>query len=273
VNRPPFRRVLRAFVVRELREAASYKAAFALQFAGLMLALSALYYLARFIGVGQSRVLAPYGADYLGFALIGFVMTELQQVAVGSFAQRVRAAQLAGTLEAMLATPARPWQVLLAAPIGDFLEALARAVAYFLLATFAFGLKLSGAHVATALLAWLLAMGAFVGLGLLGAAGAMWLRKNEPVGWAISGLSVLTGGVIYPTAVLPGWLRHVGGVLPITHALEAIRRALLGGVGLAELVRSLLWLGGFCALLAPLGLLAFAAALRRARVDGSLTHY
>jgi ABC-2 type transport system permease protein len=273
VRRPPFRRVLAAFLLREVREALSYKAAIAIQLAGLLLALGALYYLARFIGVGRSAELAAYGSDYLGFALLGFILTELQQVAVGSFAQRVRNAQLAGTLEAMLATPARPWQILVAAPIGDFLEAAIRALSYLLIGWLGFGLHLQLDHAAPAIAAVALAMGAFVGLGLCAAAAAMLLRKSEPIGWAVSGLSVLVAGVVYPTAVLPGWLRGFGQALPITHALETIRRALLGGAGAAELARPLLVLAGFAACLLPLGLLAFAAALRRTRIDGSLTHY
>src|SRR5262249_54094958 len=161
MRRPSFGRVLLAFLVRELREALSYKIALVLQGGALLLALGALYYLARFIGASKNPALQPYGSDYLGFALIGFVVTEVQQVAIGSFALRVRHAQLAGTLEAMLSTPARPWQILLAAPIGDFLEAFVRAGAYILLATLAFGLRLHSAHVGPALLAGLLGLGAF----------------------------------------------------------------------------------------------------------------
>ena len=273
MRKPPFRRVLGAFLIRELREAASYKAAFILQFGGLLLALAALYYLSRFVQAAANPRLIPYGADYLGFIVLGFVFTELQQVAVGAFSSRVRNAQLAGTLEAMLATPARPWQILLAAPVGDFLEALTRCTGYVLLATLAFGLHLHGAHVGAAAAAFVLAMGAFVGLGLLAAAATMYLRKGEPIGLLVSGLSILTAGVIYPTSVLPGWLRGIGGALPITHALEAVRRALLGGAGFAELGPTLVALAVFSIVLAPLGLWAFLLALRRARIDGSLTHY
>ena len=270
---PPMRRVLGAFLLRELREAASYKAAFVLQFGGLLLALAALYYLSRFVQAAANPRLAPYGADYLGFIVLGFVFTELQQVAVGAFSNRIRNAQLAGTLEAMLATPARPWQILLAAPVGDFLEALTRCTGYLLLASLAFGLRFHGAHVGAAVCAFLLGLAAFTGLGLLAAAATMYLRKGEPIGLLVSGLSILTAGVIYPTSVLPGWLRSVGGALPITHALEAVRRALLGGAGFAELAPTLLALGIFTVVLAPLGLMAFWAALHRARIDGSLTHY
>jgi ABC-2 type transport system permease protein len=271
--RPATRRVLWAFLVRELREAASYKAAFVLGFAGLLLALAALYYLSRFVQATGNPRLLPYGADYLGFIVLGFVLTELQQVAVGAFSNRVRSAQLAGTLEAMLATPARPWQILLAAPVGDFLEALTRSVGYLLLAVLAFGMRFHGAHLGAALAAFVLGMGSFAGLGLLSAAATMYLRKGEPIGLLVSGLSVLTAGVIYPTSILPVWLRRVGEALPVTHALEAVRRALLGGAGLAELAPTLATLAAFTLVLVPIGLSAFLLALRRARIDGSLTHY
>src|SRR5207244_10643891 len=126
-------------------------------------------------------------------------------------------------------------------------------------------------HFGAAFAAFVLGMTAFVGLGLLAAAATMYLRKGEPIGLLVSGLSILTAGVIYPTSVLPGWLRSIGGALPITHALEAVRRALLGGAGFAELAPTLAALAVFTVVLAPLGLLAFLFALRRARIDGSLT--
>ncbi len=273
MRKPPFRRVLGAFFLRELREAASYKVAFMLHFGGLLFALAALYYLSRFVQAAANPRLIPYGADYLGFIVLGFLFTELQQVAVGAFSGRVREAQLAGTLEAMLATPARPWIILLAAPVGDFLEALARSVCYLLLAALAFGLRFQSAHIAPAAVAFVLAMAAFVGFGLLAAAGTMYLRKGEPIALLVSGLSMLTAGVVYPTSVLPGWLRSIGDALPITHALEAVRRALLAGAGFAEVGPRLVALAAFSVVLAPLGLWAFLLALRRARIDGSLTHY
>jgi ABC-2 type transport system permease protein len=65
----------------------------------------------------------------------------------------------------------------------------------------------------------------------------------------------------------------VGRLLPLTHALAVLRGALLVGSGLGELRSSLLALLVFAGLLAPVGAGMFAFALRRARVDGSLSHY
>ena len=78
---------------------------------------------------------------------------------------------------------------------------------------------------------------------------------------------------MYPVTVLPAWLRQVGRFLPLTHALAVLRGALLVGAGPGDLGQSLLALLVFAGVLAPVGAGTFAYALRRARIDGSLSHY
>jgi len=73
--------------------------------------------------------------------------------------------------------------------------------------------------------------------------------------------------------VLPGWLRAIGQLLPLTHVLLVMRGALLVGSGPVELRQSLIALLIFAGLLALIGVWTFSFALRRARMDGSLSHY
>jgi ABC-2 type transport system permease protein len=89
----------------------------------------------------------------------------------------------------------------------------------------------------------------------------------------IGSLSFFLSGVMYPVTVLPAWLRGVGRLLPLTHALAVLRGALLVGAGPGDLRQSLLALLVFAGALAPVGAGMFAYALRRARIDGSLSHY
>jgi ABC-2 type transport system permease protein len=81
------------------------------------------------------------------------------------------------------------------------------------------------------------------------------------------------GGVYYPVNVLPSWLNVIGQLLPLTHALELLRRSLLNGEGFAQLGGELAILAGLTLVLLPLGLLACQLAIRVARTDGSLSHY
>jgi len=116
-------------------------------------------------------------------------------------------------------------------------------------------------------------MAAFSGLGLLAAATTMLVRRLNPVAVVIGSLSFFVSGVVYPVTVLPSWLQRIGAVLPLTHALAVLRGALLVGAGPGALRGSLLALLIFAGLLAPLGAGMFAFALRRAQMDGSLSHY
>jgi len=101
----------------------------------------------------------------------------------------------------------------------------------------------------------------------------MFARRLNPVATILGSLSFFLSGVMYPVSVLPAWLRGLGNLLPLTHALNALRGALLGGASPAQIGDSLLALLVFSAVLAPLGAAVFVLALRRARADGSLSHY
>lgn len=268
-----FMRVLVAFARREARTIAGYRIAFAVRGAAFGLTVLSLAFLSRLVGAADNPHLAAYGGDYLAFAVIGLVVMDLQQVGVANLSNRIRTAQLLGVLEAEMATPVPSWIILAVGPVYEYALALARSAIYLVLATLMFGVGFPRANAGTLLLAAPLVLGAFVGLGLLSAATTMLVRRTNPVAVLLASASMLLSGVAYPVSVLPGWLRTAGRLLPLTHALELARAALLRGAGPAELSASLAALALFAAVLCPLGAGLFVYALRRARIDGSLTHY
>jgi len=81
------------------------------------------------------------------------------------------------------------------------------------------------------------------------------------------------GGVLYPVSILPSWLEPYAYLLPITHALEAMRQILLNGATLQNVIHEAQILLIFTVLLLPLGLSAFGYGLKIARKEGSLVHY
>jgi ABC-2 type transport system permease protein len=205
--------------------------------------------------------------------VLGVLAAEFQQVGVSGLAQRIRMSQMMGTLEAEIATPAPPWMVLGAPPMYEFGIAALRSAAYLVGANVLLGLDLGRANWWTLALAVPLIIAAFSGLGLLAAGTTMLVRRLNPVAMVIGSLSFFLSGVLYPVSVLPAWLRAIGRLLPLTHTLAVLRGALLVGDGPAALADSFGALIVFAGLLAPIGVAVFAFALRRARIDGSLSHY
>ena len=148
-----------------------------------------------------------------------------------------------------------------------------RSAGYLVGAKLLLGLDLGRANWASVVVAAPLVVAAFTGLGLLAAGTTMLVRRLNPVANIVGSLSFFLSGVMYPVSVLPGWLRAIGRLLPLTHALALMRGALLIGAGPTALKESLLALLLFSAVLAPAGVAVFVFALRRARADGSLSHY
>jgi ABC-2 type transport system permease protein len=268
-----YARIMWAFIRRELSALGGYRSAFVIRVLGLGLAIASMVFLARFVGAAANPYLAGYRGNYLGFMVLGLLAAEFQQVGVSGLAQRIRMAQMMGTLEAEIATPAPPWMVLGAPPMYEFGAAALRSAAYLVAATLLLGLDLGHANWLSVALAVPLVIGAFSGLGLLAAGTTMLVRRLNPVAMIIGSLSFFLSGVLYPVSVLPTWLRALAQLLPLTHALTVLRGALLVGAGPAALADSFLALLAFAGVLAPVGAVVFAYALRRARVDGSLSHY
>jgi ABC-2 type transport system permease protein len=268
---PSFVRVAAAFLRRDLRVARSYRLAFVVRVGSVLVAIASFGAMARFLGAGAHEAAVPGG--FLGFWVVGLAMAELFHVAVSTWSTRVRQAQLEGTLEAVLSTAAPAGHVVLAAGLYDLLAGLGRLAVYLVVGALVFSVDFSHADLIAAGVAFALSLLAFVGLGVLGGALTMTLRRTDPIS-AFAWLGAATlGGVFYPVEVLPEWARALSHLLPIAPALAALRAALFEGASLGALGRPLGVLAGFAALVWPLAGLAFARALRRAREDGSLAQY
>lgn len=260
-----------AFMRRDVLTEISYRANMLLGLAGGLFSVLIFFFLSQVVE-SAAPGLSQYRGGYFPFVLLGLAVTAFLNEALTGFARRVRQAQLLGTLEAVLATPIPPSAAILCQSVQPQLFAAFRAGMYIVFGALLFGAELAGGNLPAAILAILLGVLSFAALGVLSASATIVLKRGDPVAWAIGGLSILLGGVYYPVEVLPLELQALSEALPMTHTLRALREALLGDGGPA-LQRSLAVLGGFVAVLVPTALATFGWAVRRARREGSLTHF
>jgi ABC-2 type transport system permease protein len=196
-----------------------------------------------------------------------------QGVAMGTFSATIRTGQMMGTLEAMLVTPTRLSTILLASSLWSFAFTSLQVLFYLLLGVVVFGVDLGHANVAAAAVVQILTILVFSGIGILSASFTMVFKQGDPINFLFGSVSTLLGGVLYPITVLPAWLQPASYLLPLTYSLSAMRRAILLGDPLAALMPDLLPLVLFAAVLLPLSFVAFGYAVRRAKIEGSLTQY
>jgi ABC-2 type transport system permease protein len=263
-------RLLLAFLRRDLQIATAYRLNALLLVSGGLFTLTLFYFLARTVGEAP-MVRERYGTDYFSFALVGLATATLLRALQTGFASAVRAAQTDGSLEPLLGAPLSTVRVVTLMGAWPVANALLRTVGLLALGALLFGARLH-LHPVAFTLTLLLSALTFCALGLLSAAFVLVFKRGDPFTYALDALSYLFAGVLYPTDVLPPFLRAAARLLPATHALHGLRDSALRGLGPAQLLSTWLTLGAFCLVLWPLAALALSAARRHVEQAGTLPH-
>jgi ABC-2 type transport system permease protein len=261
------------FFKRDARIALSYKAAFAVQLLGNFLLLGVFYFIGQLIDASGNPMLAPYGGSYLAFILIGLALGDCAGVSLTTFAGQIREGQLTGTLEATLLSPVPLPVILVFSSLWSYFLSAFRFMLYVGLGALLYGVSLKQANVFSTLVIFVLTILCFAGIGILWASVIMLLKRGEAILTTIGFITILVSGVIFPRSLLPSWIQTLSELIPLTHALDAMRLAILHGDGLDALGMVLVKLAVFAVVLPVLGFTAFNHAVTLAKLRGSLVEY
>jgi ABC-2 type transport system permease protein len=265
-------RVVAAFIRRDFRIHISYRLSFVLQMSTIFFFLALYYYLSKIVDQREFAARQDISGSYFGYAAVGLALLSILQVGLSSFSQKMREEQTTGTFEALMASPASPSLVVLASAVYDLLRSTAFAFVLICTGMVVFGLELDTdpASLGLAAVALVGCLALFASLGVAVAACTVIFKQTAVMaGMVVSGLALLSG-VYFPIDVLPGALQQLAEILPFTWGLDVVRAALLGGnVDHAQLAG----LFGSAAVLLPIAVLGFTAAVRRARQTGTLAQY
>jgi ABC-2 type transport system permease protein len=258
---------------KDLQVTRSYRFAFIVQTASLVAPLALLVFINRALGQVDVPAISRYGGNYVSFMLLGVVVTTFSATSLSAFSRSLRAAQVTGTLEAMLFTRARLPVLLVGSSLYAFARESLRMAVYIGGGFLVLGLAMDNVNIAAAVTVFVTFLLVMISLGILAASFTLVFKQGDPVTMLLIAGSGFLSGVVYPVAVLPLWLQRLAQALPQTHAIEALRLSVLSNAGFSDIAPQLIVLGMFTVLLFPLALLAFSAAMDQARVDGSLAHF
>lgn len=262
-----------AFLRRDYRLAGTSRLGLTWQIVSIFFAVPTLFYLGRLIQPAAFAHLAPFGGDYFAFVIVGVAAFGFLIAGTSAPPAALRHEQMIGTLDALLTTPTPAPVVALGTSLWTVVVAAVQGMVYLVLAVVIFGLEVPIAGVPGAAVILVLALGIFSALGVIAAAFVVVFRHADPLSGLFAAASALLGGVFYPTSVLPLPLQRLAELVPLTHALRALRLALLQGHGLGVLWREVVILVLFLAVLAPLAMLTMRWAIRQAKISGTLGAY
>lgn len=261
----------RAFIRRDWTTARSYRLPFALEVIQRLATLFFLFLLARFVDgrSGPSGLALP--GSYFGFVVLGTSTISLLVTTLTVFADRLQTDQSTGTFETLLALPSPSGLTVLASASYGVLYSVVGAAASVAVGIVVFGLEINArpAGFAMAIAAVGAAIVLFSAAGVVFAAFVVVFKRAAVIGLVTSAMTLL-GGVYYPVDLLPGPLRFVGQIFPVTWAIDVLRQTLLAG----QLPFGKLALLSAAALaMCPLARWALAAALAHARRAGTLGQF
>lgn len=211
----------------------------------------------------------PDGYPPRAFVLVGVALADSLTTAVVCLALGMRYGQQTGTVKVLLAEPLTPARLMSLSLVYPVLRG-AVDFACFLVVAVWLGVPVAAINPLSVAVVFVAAALAVLGIGVLSAAATLIFKRGDPVLWALGTATALLSGVLYPTSVLPPGLQQVAAWLPTTHALAAMRAAVIDGAGLLALAPHLAVLGAFAVGGLAFGLAAFDGAARYARRAGTL---
>lgn len=193
----------------------------------------------RFDPTLESRNLFVPGLIALVLTIVSALMTS---IAITREKER-------GTMEVLLVSPLRPWQIIVGKVAPYLVLAFINVVTALGAAWLVFRVPFRGS-LALLLLESLLYILVSLALGVFVSTRAA--SQRAAMLGAVAGLlmpSTLLSGMIFPIHSMPGWLRPITNVVPATWFIEIARGVMLKGVGLAHLWQETLILALMAAIL------------------------
>jgi ABC-2 type transport system permease protein len=264
---------LLAFVKKDVLESLSYRFRLLLDLAGNIISLLIFYFIGKTFTSAISPYLQEYGNDFFAYVLVGIATANFVTVGLSALADEIRTAQVQGTLEFLLATPTSIYTILIGSTLWSFMSAFISAAGILVLGAIFLSFQISLNAALFSLLVLLLTFAAFLAIGMLSASFVIIFKQGNPIDYLLGWSSFFLGSVIFPVEVLPRPFQQIAQVLPITHAVRALRGLLLAESTVKEVIPSTVNLCIFIVVLAPLSALFLRFAVNRAKRDGNLVQY
>ena len=191
-------------------------------------------------------------------ALIGMILQMLTSMLTATSIVRERER---GTIEQLIVTPIRPWELTVGKIVPYVLIALFDTVEVLVVGTLWFGVPIRGS------LGLLMALTSLflvtsLGLGLLISTVSKTQQEAMMLAWFTMLPTIFLSGFFFPLAAMPPFLQLVSRAVPLRYFLIIIRSVLLKGTGAATLVDEILAPAAF-----GLALMTVAALRFRKRLD------
>lgn len=213
---------------------------------------------------------------FLSFVTIGFAFNGFIFTAAFGGAHALRGEQEHGTMELVFVTPSNKLVWLLGKMMGNLTFSLINFSVVLLLGTLFFGFQSNAQpNILVAILCVLLTIVVMTSFGFVFAGICFLAKREHELSQVLWTMMVFFCGLAFPVEVLPEWAQAVAWMMPITHGVQATRRALLLGAGISNpaILTAIGMLILQTVILLPIGIVLYSKLEKKARETGALATY
>ena len=179
--------------------------------------------------------IVPGGGSSFDFIAPGFIAMNVMMSGLTALGAALARERESGTLAGILMSPISRTSIILGKTVSHAVRNLFQATITMTIAIFIFGITIRGNPL---LIAAILIVGtmSFLGLGIV----ATSIAKEQESAQLVLGLlqfpMMFLSGVLFPVEQMPSVLQLVSKVLPLTYAVDALRKVMILGAGIEAII-------------------------------------
>lgn len=263
--------LVRALFRRDWEIERTYQLSLVLSFTDVIVLGIILYFISRLIE--DPAALAGFDGTYFDYAMVGIAVNSFAGVGLQGFTGTLVREQSTGTIDLLLASPARHSQLVVGMFLLPFTMAFVQVFGLLLIGVGVFGSGISLEGLVLSVPIMVLTSATFAAVGIAAAGVLLLTKRGDPISSPFYQVNLLLSGALFPPEELPEVFRAIGALLPATWGIRAMRELLLADAGWREVTPEVAMLCIFSVVMLPLGFAVFARCLASARRQGIVGSY
>ena len=181
----------------------------------------------------------PGNPNYFEFIAPGIMAMIVMTAVLTGLAASIAREKEQGTLDGILISPINRLAIILGKALAQAIRGLIQGAIVLLLAFLLFGVTIHGSLFLVASLL-LLGIFSFVGLGILVSAVATEQETATQLLFMFQFPMLFLSGVFFPILMMPRFMQQIAHLIPLTYAINALRKVMVLGAGLPSVQTELL---------------------------------
>ncbi len=200
--------------------------------------------------------------NYFEFMAPGLMAMNIMMAAMIGLSASISRERELGTMDGVLSAPVSRLAIVLGTSFAQIVRGILQAVLTLILAITLFGVVVHGSYGLLALLL-LLTVFSFIGIGIMISTLASEQQAAMTIMMTLTFPMLFLSGALFPLQQMPAAMQLVSKVLPLTYAVQALRKCIVLGTGMSGMMPEIWVMLAFGVFFTAIAIPIFSRAITR----------